>query len=128
MNGVPVQLPVNEMVGSELTHIGLAMHQIQLHFDSGTHLNKTGSHLQITGGWRLEDRGGNLLDEQIDPPADRKSYQIHRLLLQKVTAASVDAPKSFSLTFESGDVLTVLDDSPRYESFSLRVREREFHV
>jgi len=117
------------MVGSELTHIGLAMHQIQFHFDSGTHLNKSGCHLSIAGGgWRLEDRNGNLIDEHVDPPSNRKSYQIHHLLLQKVTGASVNPPKSFSITFESGDVLTVLDDSPNYESFSLRIYEREFHV
>ena len=128
MNGVPHDVPLQNMVGSELTHIGLALHQIQFHFDDGTHLDKNGSWLSITGGWRLEDSSGKVVDEQIDPPSERKSYQIHRLLMRTVTATSVDAPKSFSLTFENGDVLTVFDDSPHYECFSLRIRDREFHV
>jgi len=78
--------------------------------------------------WNLRDRTGKVIDQQCDPPAERDVYRIHRLLSQAVTAASIDAPRSFTLTFASGDALTVLDDSPQYESFSLRVDGRELHI
>jgi hypothetical protein len=121
MHGVPADLPVQALVGCELDHIGLAMHQIQLHFHGGAHIS-------IESGWHLKDGRGNLIDQAIDPPAARKSYQIHRLLQQAVTAASIDPPRSFTVTFENGDALTILDDLPRYESFSLRVGGREFYI
>ena len=121
MNGVPADLPVQALVGCELTPIGLAMHQIQLHFDGGAHIS-------IEGGWHLKDNGGNLIDHVIDPPAARKSYHIHRLLQQAVTGASIDSPRSFTITFANGDSLTNLDDLARYESFSLRVSGREFYI
>ena len=121
MRGVPPDMPVQALVGHELTHIGLAMHQIQLHFGDGVHIS-------IEGGWHLKDRGGNVVDQDVDPPSNRKTYQIHRLLMQPVTAAQVDAPKSFAVTFANGDVLTIFDSSPQYESFSFRVNGREFHV
>jgi hypothetical protein len=121
MHGVPSDMPVQALVGHELTHIGLAMHQIQLHFGSEAYIS-------IEGKWFLKDRGGNVVDQDIDPPSDRKSFHLHRLLKQPVTAASVDAPKSFTVTFANGDALTILDDSLQYESFSLRVSGREFHI
>jgi hypothetical protein len=121
MNGVPPDLPVADLIGRDLTYIGLALHQIQFHFDGGAHMH-------VGGGWSLKDSTGHLLDEHVDPPADRMSYKIHRLLMQPVTRASVDPPHSFSITFENGDVLTILDNSPYYESFSLRVNGREFYV
>ena len=121
MNGVPVDLPVQSLVGREVTHIGLAMHQLKIHFDGGALID-------IEGSWNLRDRTGKVIDQQCDPPAERDVYRIHRLLSQAVTAASIDAPRSFTLTFASGDALTVLDDSPQYESFSLRVDGRELHI
>ena len=128
MHGVPTDLPVKDIVGSELTHIGLAMYQIQFHFDEGTLFSRYGTHLSVAGAWRLDDHNGKLVDEQVDPPSERKTYQIHRLLLKRVTAASIDAPSSLSVTFENGDVLTVFDDSRYYESFTLRIHDRFFVV
>ena len=121
MRGVPPDLPVQVLIGSELTHIGLAMHHIQLHFDGEAHIG-------IEGEWHLKDRDGNLIDQDVDLPSDRKSYQIHRLLMQSVTSVSLDPPKSFTVTFANGDALTVFDSSPQYESFSVRINGREFHV
>jgi hypothetical protein len=121
MHGVPSDMPVQALVGRELTHIGLAMHQIQLHFGNGAHIS-------IEGGWHLKDRSGNVVDQDIDPPSTRKSFQIHRVLMQPVTAASIDAPKSFTVTFANGDALTIFDDSSQYESFSFRINGHEFHV
>jgi hypothetical protein len=121
MHGVPHDLPVEALVGCELTHIGLAMHQIQLHFDRGAHIS-------IEGTWQLKDSNGSLIDKDVDPPSARESYKLHRLLMQHVTAASVDAPRSFTVTFANGDALTIHDDSPQYESFSFRINGRDFYV
>ncbi len=121
MNGVPADLPVQALVGCDLTHIGLSMHTIQLHFEKD-------GYISIEGDWCLRDSRGLAIDQSIDPPSSRKSYQIHRLLMQSVVAASVDAPESFTLTFANGDSLTVLDSWPTYESFTLRVNGCGFYI
>src|SRR5690349_9097874 len=114
MHGVPSDLPVQALVGRVLTHIGLALHHIQLHFDQEAHIG-------IEGAWQLRDRSGYVIDQDIDPPSTRKSYQLHRLLMQSVTAVSLNAPRSFTVSFANGDALTILDESPQFESFSFRI-------
>jgi len=120
MHGVPSDLPVSELIGQELSFIGLGMHQIQLHFTGG-------AHIAIEGSSRLHDGGGALIDQQKEPP-DRTEYRLHRLLTQSVSDASVEALRSFTLTFKNGDKLTVVDDSSHYESFSLNLGGRSYHI
>jgi hypothetical protein len=54
------------------------------------------------------------------PNAERDALYIHVLLGESVKDYSLDAPRSFSLRFESGHVLTIFDDSPEYETFSIQ--------
>ena len=115
-------MPVQKLVGRELTHIGLGMYEIHLDFGRGAHL------AILDGGWHLKDRDGNVVDQDIDPPSTRKSFQLHRLLMQPVTGASIDAPRSFTITFANGDALTIYDNSSQFESFSLRVDVYEFYI
>ena len=121
MHGVPSDLPIDELVGEAVTLISLGTHQFQLHFGEGANLS-------VEGKWHLTDRGGAVLDRSVDPPSSRDTYRLHRLLFGRVAATSINAPQSFSLVFENGDTLTVFDDTPAYESFSLTVRGRSTYV
>jgi hypothetical protein len=75
--------------------------------------------ISVEGRWELRDAAASLLDE-MKPNAERDALYLHVLLAKIVDGFSLDAPRSFSLCFESGHVLTIFDDSSQYESFSIQ--------
>jgi len=74
--------------------------------------------ITIGGGWELVDASGALVDQQQED-GEQKSYRLHDILNADVTGSSIDPPRSFSLLFATGHRLTVYDDLPNYESFSI---------
>jgi hypothetical protein len=116
MYGVPADLPLQPFVGKELNQIGLGRFQLQLHFSG------TGS-IFIEGRWELHDPSGILLDAEKEH-AERDSYRIHRVLDLPVARFEIDPPRSFTLVFEPSYRLTVFDETPQYESFSLHMKGR----
>ena len=113
MYGVPTDLPLHHFVGQELNQIAMGRFQVQLHFSG------TGS-IYIEGRWELRDAAGEMVDT-VQEHADRESFRIHRILDLPVARFEVDAPRSFTLIFEPAYRLTVFDDSPQYESFSVHL-------
>ena len=111
MNGVPADLNIAFLHGSELIQVCLGQNQLQFHF------HPAGS-ISVEGGWELRDAAGARIDGCHDGP-DRPPYQLHRLLGRRVVASEVSAPAWFALRFEGGGVLRVFDDSPQYESFQI---------
>lgn len=113
MYGVPADLDLSRLMNSVLIQLCLGEYQAQFHF------HPPGS-ISVEGKWELRDAGGTLVDgkERHVPPRD--AIHAHRLLGKRVSGASLDAPRSFSLCFEGGDVLTIYDDSSEYESFSIQ--------
>ncbi len=111
MYGVPTDLPLARFVGKEMNCIGLGRFQVQFHWSG------TGS-INVEGRWELCDAAGVRIDKDEDP-AERESLRIHRIIDLKVVAFEIEAPRSFTLRFEHGYRLTVFDDTPKYESFSL---------
>ncbi len=69
-----------------------------------------------TGNWELKDKKGNVLDSSASPPFG----QVQNLLGQNVKASMVAPPKSLTITFESGQALTIYDSSEQFESFTIQ--------
>ena len=114
MYGVPEELPLAGFVGQDLDFIGLARYQFQLRFSGG-------GEIDVQGGWQLVAPGG----EQIDGAEEherRDCYRLHRLISLRVTGFAIDAPRSFTLVLGEGHRLTVYDDDPHYETFTLQLR------
>ena len=113
MYGVPSDLPIERFVGRELNQICLGRFQLQFHCSG------TGS-IGVEGHWELTDAQGALVDAAHDH-ADRDSYRLHRIIDVPIVRSSLDPPRSFTLYFENGFQLTVFDQSPQYESFSIQL-------
>ena len=113
MYGVPADLPIQPFVGQELNQICLGRFQTQLPFSGA------GS-ISVEGRWELRDGAGDIVD-RAEEHEIRESYRIHRLIDVPVARLSIDPPRSFTLFFDNGLVLTVFDDSEQYESFSINV-------
>ena len=112
MYGVPADLPVQRFVGDFLSQICIGMDGIHFNFGrSGT--------ISVGGRWELLDGVGRVIDCARDHDK-RDAYRVHALFNQDVTNSCIDPPHSFSLTFSSGHRLTVYDDTPHYESFSIQ--------
>ena len=111
MYGVPSNLPLKKFVGVQLNQIALGQYQIQFHFAG------SGS-ISVEGKWELHDSSGVLVDE-LQEHSTRESYRVHVIIDKEVTSFRIDAPHSFSLVFSDGHTLTVYDDTPQYESFSI---------
>ena len=77
----------------------------------------------MKGKWELRNSAGLLVDGmeiREESISQRKNFYAHCLLGSTVSGCRTDPPDSFTLQFSSGGTLTVFDDSPRYESFSIQ--------
>jgi hypothetical protein len=120
MYGVPEELPLAGFVGQELDFIGLGRYQIQFRFSGG-------GEIDVQGGWQLVDPEGKRIDGAEEHEA-RDCYRLHRLLSLPVTGFGLDAPRSFTLVFGEGYRLTIDDDDPQYETFTLQLRGEKLWV
>ncbi|MEY2521229.1 MAG: hypothetical protein QOF24_2988 [Verrucomicrobiota bacterium] len=116
MHGVPADLPLAGFVGCTLDQVCIGQHQLQFHFSGERGVG--GGRISVEGGWQAQDAAGALFDG-FQEHSVRQQYRIHTLLGRTVIEFSIDAPRSFQLAFDSGDRLTIYDDSERYESFSV---------
>lgn len=114
MHGVPPDLDLSPFVGATLQRIDLGKWILHFQFE----MNPPGV-IAVEGEWELLDRIGNVVDRQQEP-GERDAYRVHHLLLRQVTGFEVQAPRSFTLTFDNGMVLRIYDDSKQYESFSIQ--------
>ena len=112
MYGVPADLSLERFVGATLIRIGLGQFQIQFQFHPD-------GEIAVEGRWELRDQAGRLVD-QAEATGEREAYRVHKLLGGKVMSASVDAPTSIALRFDSGHRLEIFDSSQKYESFTIQ--------
>ena len=115
--GVPADLDLSGFHGTTLILIGVAEHT--LHFTFQPETPAPLHEIVVEGGWEVRDSNGALVD-RVAEHATREVYRIHRLLSRTVVASTLDAPRSFTLRFDSGYSLTIYDDSEQYESFSIQ--------
>lgn len=114
MYGVPADLPLDRFVGRDLEQVALGVFQVQLHFDGMQTIS-------IEGAWELRDPCGAIVDQDQEH-AERDCYRIHRVVGLPVVGFEIDPPKSFTLIFEPAYRLTVYDDMPQYEAFSIHTQ------
>jgi hypothetical protein len=112
MYGVPRNLTLEGLVGAVLVQIALGEFQIQFKFHPE-------GEIAVEGQWELRDRAGRLVD-QAQATAQRDAYRVHHLLGRQVTDATVQAPESVTLHFDSGHLLRVFDSSQEHESFTIQ--------
>jgi len=111
MYGVPKDLPIQRFVGDALFQVRIGTDGVHFVFGhAGT--------IAVGGHWELVDASGAVVDRYCEH-GKRESYRLHVILNADVSGANLDPPRSFSLTFATGHRLTVYDDSPNYESFSI---------
>lgn len=110
MYGVPADLDLSFLKGSQLWQVQASSHQVNFIFDSD-------ACIFVEREWDL------LVDDVI---VDRyrawpreEPYHWHRLLDRKVVGWSVVAPICLAIEFEGGVVLRLFDFSNRYESFMI---------
>ena len=108
MYGVPEDLDLSMFQGANLELIGLGPYTIHFNFGNGAAIS-------VGGTWQLHDPRGEVSDQSC-PPEERQGYYLHPILNQCVKQTMVDAPDAFSLTFDNGYCLTVIDDSKQYET------------
>ena len=113
MYGVPSDLPLGRLVGRNLDQIALGRFQIQFHFAGA-------SSIFVHSSWELRGPTGELIDSSCEH-AERDCFRVHQVIGVPVLRFSIDAPRSFTLFFESGHALTIFDDLDRYESFSMHL-------
>ena len=111
MYGVPADLDLTHYANATCIQVTLGECQIQLHF------HPTGT-IAIDGRWELRDAQGRILD-QTTAINTRDVCRLHLLLGHSVVGTHVTAPTSFALTFNTGLVFGVFDDSEQYESCQL---------
>jgi hypothetical protein len=117
MDGVPSDLPLGRFVGYSLNQIALGRFQLPFHFTGA------GS-ICAESRWELRGPSGDIVDAACEH-AERDSYRVHQVIDVPVVRLSIDAPRSFTLFFESGDALTFFDDSERYESLAVHLEGTE---
>jgi hypothetical protein len=126
MHGVPVDLPISRFVGCTLDQISIGEHQLLFHFSGEGGLG--GGSISVEGGWELRDSEGTVIDSAREH-AERADYRIHVIISRTVSRFTIDAPRSFTVFFDSQHRLTVYDDSDRYETFSVIPRgETGVHI
>ena len=118
MYGVPKDLPLQRFVGDTLFQVSIGMDGEHYHFgEAGT--------ISVQGKWQLQDSTGEVVDKWMEH-ADRDAYRLHEIFNAEVTDFRIDPPQSFSLTFSTGHILTVFDDTSRYEAF--HIQPDDIHV
>jgi hypothetical protein len=111
---VPENLDLAFLHRAELVLVGLGMYQVHFHFHPA-------GVISVEGGWEMLSSDGTQSDDHArHTGTERPPYQLHRLLGLRVIGSKVSAPDWFALTFETGWVLRVFDNSEQYESFSIQ--------
>jgi len=113
MHGVPKDLPIDRFVGQQFNQICLGRFQIQFQ------ANGAGS-ICVEGHWELRDHRDTIIDAG-QAHAQREAFRVHQIIDLPITGFTIDAPRSFTLLFENGIRLTIFDDSPEHESFSVHL-------
>ena len=113
MYGVPSDLPLKPFVGHAFNQVAIGRFQTQLHCAG------VGS-IFVEGRWELRDATGTRIDGHIDHEK-RESYRLHAILDVPIAGYEIDPPRSFAIVFENGLRMSVLDDDPGHEVFSIHL-------
>jgi hypothetical protein len=113
MHGIPEDLPLRPFVGREFNQVALGRFQAQFH-SSGT-----GS-IHVESRWELRHSNGELIDRWVEHDK-REAYRLHTIIDVPIVGYEINPPRSFTLVFANGQRLSVFDDDPQYEAFSIHL-------
>jgi hypothetical protein len=99
------------LIKAEITQICIGPHDIQFNFHPR-------GNVSIQGRCELLDSAGQVV-EVWEESTRSGTFRFPKLLMSSVVDALIDSPKSFVLTFENGMALRAVDNSDKYESFSV---------
>ena len=116
MYGVSSDIDLGPFVGATLNQVGLGPHDLQLHFDR-PEPNDGAAHLSIWGRFEVRDPIGDV--REVGTPSEIRSRCLPDLLGSVVRSALAEPPSAIALTFETGHVLRVFDDTTQYEAFAI---------
>ena len=110
MDGLPLDVDLNALVGCAVIQLRIEVGQLQIHFDNGDSVTVE-SAIVVTG---TND------DARIDEYGPAASL-LCRLLDDRVSGATREEDGGLRLRFASGTKLRVLNDSALFESLQVRV-------
>ncbi len=122
MYGVPHDLDLERFIGTTLVRLCLGQHEAQFHFlalDSGWLDENATLEISVEGGWELRDASGELTARG-ERGVGGAAHVLHHLIGGSVAETNVDPPNSFTLQFDDGHELRILDDSDSQESFAIQ--------
>ena len=120
MPKVPKNLNLKPFLGATLNRVEPLGNVIYFTFDrpAGWRRWFKGAEIQIgvESRWHVRDARGDIV---CSGSPISESTQARYPVGRKITGSRVHAPDSFSLQFETGESLEVVDTSDQYESFSI---------
>ena len=115
MYGIPADLDLAFLVGSEVIQVCLGSFDIRVRFHPETSIHING------GDWELKDEAGRIIDRASDIPAhERGPFLLHRLPGRRVRAIEMGPPTWLEVVFEEGLALRIIDSLEQYESFEIQ--------
>ena len=104
---------LEHLCGQDLIQVAIGEYQLQ--FATGP---ARGGGISVEGRCELADAAGTMLDVW-DRGKRSASFRFLELLGKTIKDVSIDSPKSFVMTFDDGRSLRFVDNSDKYESFSV---------
>lgn len=117
MHGVPENLDLTTLHGALVHQVTYRENSIEIVLIPDT---PPIWKINVEGGWELRDASRSVIDRAVESHRERKLFHLWRLIAQRVTHTTVQAPAWFELGFENGSALRIIDDSKQYESFSIQ--------
>lgn len=110
MNGIPRDLNLSDIVGSEIQQIRVGRYDVQFHFGSGRGINVQGN-VDIL-------KGAHVIAEWREE-AGWSTVAFHKLLNTTVVGYRVPHERLLEIQFEGELVLRLHDSSEQYESMQI---------
>jgi hypothetical protein len=118
MYGLEEDFDTMAFVGGELTQVCFSVNTIGFDFDNNISIT-------LLSSFVYRGDSGDPNSAQAVPVA---SSNLMRLTGHSVESASASRDGTLVLVFDNGHSLTFLDDSQQYESYSIRIGDREIIV
>ena len=118
MHGLPKDFDGSVFVGKEVMQVCFTVNQVSIHFEDAMGITAEGP---LCHSLTMDDEGTTY-----EPPI--RNGELQGLVGHAVTEATVIGPGDLRLRFDDGQSLIFCDDTPAYESYHIRLGDKEIHV
>ena len=119
MYGFPIDLDPGVFVGRTLEQFTMSVNTVFFWFDVDLTITVTGRYEYRTSTGEIITASAEELPETTGLP---------RLVGKTVTAARASSDGTLSLEFESSAGLDIVEDTPQYECYIIKYRDRQFII